>query len=113
MRPKPIAIPSTGERTSGTRTLPTIPSTFRASVPDAAMTAPIRPPMSAWLDDEGMPTRHVMRFHVIAPMSAAATMIWPSSPDGVVAMPAAIVFATAVPVRAPRKFAVADIRMAW
>ena len=54
----------------------------------------------------------MIRFQVIAPTSAAATMIWPSSPAGVVASPEAIVLATAVPVSAPTKFAVADIRIA-
>jgi hypothetical protein len=68
--------------------------------------------MSAWLEDEGIPSRQVMRFQTIAPTSAEATMIWPALPSGVAAMPDEIVLATAVPVRAPRKFAVADIRMA-
>ena len=60
-----------------------------------------------------MPSRHVIRFQVMAPTSAAATTIWPSSPAGVVAIPEAMVFATAVPVSAPTKFAVADMRIAW
>ncbi len=60
-----------------------------------------------------MPTRHVIRSQAIPPTSAAATTIWPSSPVGVCAIPDAIVLATAVPVSAPRKLAVADIRMAW
>ncbi len=71
------------------------------------------PPISAWLDDDGIPSRQVIRFQVMAPISAAATTIWPSSPVGVVAIPEAIVLATAVPVSAPTKFAVADIRIAW
>lgn len=32
--------------------------------------APISPPISAWLDDEGMPNRQVMMFQTIAPISA-------------------------------------------
>jgi hypothetical protein len=54
-----------------------------------------------------------MRFQAIAPTRAAATMTWPSSPPGIVTIPAATNFATAVPASAPRKFAVADMRMAW
>ena len=80
---------------------------------DAATAAPISPPISAWLDDDGMPSRHVIRFQTMPPTSAAATTIWPASPPGIVAIPDAIVFATAVPVSAPTKFAVADIRIAW
>ena len=49
----------------------------------------------------------------MAPTSAAATMIWPAGPSGIVASPDAIVIATAVPVSAPRKFAVADMRIAY
>ena len=89
-----------------------MPSTFRAPVPLAAMTDPMSPPIRAWLDDDGMPSRHVIRFQVIAPTRAAATMIWPAAPSGVAAIPVEIVFATAVPVSAPTKFAVADIRIA-
>ncbi|MFM8271214.1 MAG: hypothetical protein ACKODX_02670, partial [Gemmata sp.] len=43
----------------------------------------------------------------------ATRIVRPASPLGVVAMPEAIVLATAVPVRAPTKFAVADIRIAY
>src|ERR1700741_3351874 len=81
--------------------------------PDAATAEPMMPPIRAWLDDEGIPRRQVIRFQVMAPTSAAATTIWPSSPDGVVAIPEAIVFATAVPVSAPMKLAGAGIRIAW
>ena len=77
------------------------------------MTAPSSPPISAWLDELGMPSRHVIRFQAIAPTSAAATIdLALRSPSGVVASPDAIVFATAVPVRAPTKLAVADMRIA-
>ena len=59
-----------------------------------------------------MPRRHVSRFQAIAPTRAAATITWPCGPSGIVASPDAIVIATAVPVRAPRKLAVADMRIA-
>ena len=112
MKMNPIVSPRTGERTSGTRTLFTTPSTLIACAPSAIRTAPSSPPISAWLDELGMPRRHVIRFQTIAPTSAAATMIWPGGPSGVVARPDEIVTATAVPVSAPTKFAVADMRIA-
>src|SRR5512132_2989717 len=90
-----------------------MPGPLRDVRPDAAIDDPISPPMSAWLDDDGMPSRHVIRFQVMAPTSAAQTTICPASPAGVVAMPEAMVFATAVPVSAPMKFAAADMRIAW
>ena len=74
--------------------------------------APSSPPISAWLDELGIPSRQVSRFQAIAPTSAAATITWPWSPSGVVGEPVAIVLATAVPVSAPTKFAVADMRIA-
>ena len=49
---------------------------------------------------------------MIAPTRAAATITWPVAPSGSVASPDAIVRATAVPVNAPTKFAVADMRIA-
>ena len=89
-----------------------MPCPFNAVKPEAATTAPMSPPISAWLDDDGMPRRQVMRFQAIAPRSAAATMTWPAFAGRRRARPVAIVFATAVPVSAPTKFAVADMRMA-
>jgi len=59
-----------------------------------------------------MPKRHVIRFQTVAPIRAAATIVCPSEPPGVVANPDEIVLATAVPVRAPTKLAVADMRIA-
>ena len=41
--------------------------------PAAATPAPIRPPTSAWLDEEGMPFSHVTTFQNIAPTSAPNT----------------------------------------
>ena len=72
--------------------------------------APSSPPISAWLLELGMPSRHVMRFQVIAPIRAAATTTRSVSVDST--RPAPIVLATAVPVSAPTKFAVADSRIA-
>ena len=45
-------------------------------------TAPSRPPIRAWLDELGMPSRHVIRFQMIAPTSAAATIDLARRPVG-------------------------------
>ena len=74
--------------------------------------------MSAWLDELGIPSRQVMRFQAIAPIRAAiATSTFGSTPvpgsGSGLTSPEAIVVATAVPVRAPTKFAVADRTIAY
>jgi hypothetical protein len=104
--------PMTGDATSGMRTLPTIPSICQSPMPVAASTAPSKPPMRAWLEEEGMPRRQVSRFQAIAPTSAAAMTTCPPTPGWVLTNPSPTVWATAVPVRAPAKLAVALMPMA-
>ena len=115
MNANPIASPRSGDETSGTRTLPAKLAHWTASAPDDAQAAPIRPPMRAWLLELGMASAQVMRFQVIAPSSAAARTMAPSL--RIIwswTMPEPIVPATAVPkTSAPRKFAVADSRIAY
>ena len=72
-----------------------------APTPAAMIVAPIRPPIRAWLLELGRPSRQVMRFQVIAPMSAAATIAWVVVVSST--RPAPIVLATAVPANAPMK----------
>src|SRR4051812_16981593 len=78
-----------------------MPCGLRAEGPEATNVAPSRPPIRAWLLDDGMPWRQVIRFQTIAPISAAATTAvvevesWTS--------PEPIVLATAVPANAPMK----------
>ena len=91
----------TGEVTSGMSTLSTMPWTLSAPSPAATIVAPSSPPMSAWLDELGRPSHQVMRFHAIAPMSAAATIAWVVVASST--SPAPIVLATAVPANAPMK----------
>ena len=102
--------PRTGEVTIGTRTLDQIPSTLSASTPAATIVAPIRPPMSAWLDELGMPNHHVMRFQAMAPTSAAATIACVTAASST--RPLAIDLATAVPANAPMKLNAAAISTA-
>src|SRR5207245_11005800 len=47
------------------------------SPPAAAIPAPQRPPIKAWVELLGNPRYHVMRFHAIAPRSAAITTTSP------------------------------------
>ena len=46
----------------------------RRSSPDCASAAPTRPPISACDDDDGRPSHHVIRFQMIAPITAASTV---------------------------------------
>jgi len=107
----PSAKPMIGELMSGTSTLSRTPGMFHEPGPAAAAAAPSRPPISAWLLELGMPSRHVNRFQKMAPISAAATTETPSTL--VATIPAPTVLATAVPVSsAPTKFATALIAIA-
>ena len=51
------------------------PCHWTTSRPAAAIVDPTTPPMSAWLELEGRPMYHVIRFHVIAPTRPARTML--------------------------------------
>ncbi len=65
--------------------------------------APTRPPIRACVDDEGRPKYQVIRFHVMAPSSAAITITRPcveSTPP----MVSLTVCATSWPSSAPTKF---------
>ena len=66
--------------------------------------------MSACDELEGMPNHQVMRFHMLAPTSAASTTGWVTMAGS--ANPDAIVFATAVPSMAPPKLSTAAINTA-
>ena len=94
--------PTTGETTIGMRTLSTTPVHF--TIPTAARVAPIRPPMSAWDDDEGSPNHQVMRFQAIAPSSAARTTTRLASASGSSTIPDPTVSPTPVPRNAPSRF---------
>ena len=102
--------PRIGEVIIGMSTLLTMPSMFSAPNPAPMIVAPSRPPMSAWLLELGRPRCQVMRFQVIAPMSAAATMAWVVVASFTRPLP--MVLATAVPRNAPMKLNAVAIRMA-
>ncbi len=94
----------------GISTLSLIPPQFTTPQPEAAIAEPIIPPISAWLELEGSPMSHVMRFQVIAPTRPAMTI------SSVIAswsmMPFAIVAATATETNAPAKLRTAALATA-
>src|SRR5215216_6403954 len=60
------------------------------------------PPMRAWLELDGRPRYHVMRFHVIAPTRPAKTIFRVIAPGSTI--PFATVAATLSETNAPAKF---------
>src|SRR6476660_1336056 len=73
IRSAAIKKPTTGDMISGNRTLLRIPSHCTLLKLNAAMPEPTTPPISAWLEDDGMPKYQVKRFQIIAPTSAPIT----------------------------------------
>src|SRR3954469_4501145 len=71
---------------------------------EAARAEPTRPPIRACDDDEGRPKYQVIRFQLIAPISAAKTISRPSLPWGGSMIPAPTVLATSVDSSAPTRF---------
>ncbi len=102
--------PISGESTIGMTTFSTTPS--QCTTVAEASAEPTRPPMSAWLEEEGRPKYQVIRFHVIAPISPAATTTRPCEPSGASMMPLPTVCATWVPRWAPMKFMAAAMNNA-
>ena len=64
--------PSKGERKIKISVL-IRPLAIKDAVPAFANAAPIRPPISAWDEEEGMPKNHVNKFHVMAADKAPNT----------------------------------------
>src|SRR5512142_681956 len=86
------------------------PVPMTTSKPCCDTDAPMTLKMSAWLDDVGRPTHHVMRSQMIAPMSAATTRSCVTTFAST--MPDPTVFATASPDSAPRRLSTAAMRIA-
>src|SRR4029077_12292118 len=100
-----------GDRSAGTITDCTRLCQFTALLLAATIVAPITPPMSAWLELDGIVKYQVTRFHIIAPMRAASTSSSPSLPASTagLTMPLAIVAATLIEMNAPAKFRQAEM----
>ena len=67
------------------------------------------PPISAWLELDGRPTNHVMRFHRIAPMPGHDDVEVMTSWSTI---PFAIVAATSIETKAPAKLSTAALATA-
>ena len=103
-----------GENSAGKITLLSSPLTLTSCALLATIVAPITPPISAWLELGGIVRYQVIRFHVIAPISAANTSDRPAVPASTCAltMPLAIVAATLIEMNAPTRLSTADIATA-
>jgi hypothetical protein len=73
-KPKATTKPSVGETTININVFSTPPNTI-ASNPPAINAEPTKPPISAWLLEDGSPKYQVIRSHVIAPISPASIHI--------------------------------------
>src|SRR5699024_8891391 len=122
---KAMMKPSKGEATMG---MTTLGSTPLASHQDASLAchqitawallllparaAPTKPPTRAWLELEGRPHHHVIRFQMHAPSRALARKIPPSCTRLESTSPSAMVRATAVPISAPSMLVMAAMSTA-
>jgi hypothetical protein len=70
-RPKATTNPIAGETTIKTSVF-SIPSNTIAFSPPATNAEPIKPPISAWLLEDGSPKYQVIRSHIVAPMRPAS-----------------------------------------
>src|SRR4051812_30197924 len=86
-------------------TLPRSPSPLTALVPSAANAAPTTPPISACDELDGRPKYHVARFHAIAPIRPANTIVGVMKSASTI--PLATVAATASEMNAPTKLRIA------
>ena len=99
--------PSVGDTTIKTNVFSMPPNTT-ASNPPAINAEPTKPPISAWLLEEGRPKYQVTRSHVIAPISPASMTYTVENSGCIIPLPT--VAAIAVPkINGPAKFATAAI----
>ena len=115
----PKVKPTSGELTIGINTFQSMPlfSVQTAAVfdhintsillPPAAKAAPHKPPIKAWLEEDGNPKAQVIRFQIIAPVSAQINISELILTMPVSTNPDEIVLATAVPEKAPTKLVIA------
>ena len=99
-----------GEAAAGMITFSHRPCHSTPFVPACTSAAPHRPPTRACVEIEGRPSHHVMRFHAIAPSSAARRTWFVTRLVSISPFPT--VFATAVVTKAPARFATAETRTA-
>src|SRR5256885_11480205 len=71
--PEAAIKPSIGDTTINIRTFST-PAITIAFVPDAIRADPTKPPIKAWLLEEGSPKYQVIKSHIIAPINPERMM---------------------------------------
>src|SRR5882757_4931114 len=126
MTMNPRTSPANGEVTIGTMTFQSTPLPNHQWVlsgcdqmmtcqllPEAARAEPHKPPIRAWLELEGKPNHHVTRFQIMAPSKAQIMMSEVIATTFASTRPDEIVFATAVPHIAPKRFVTAANTTAW
>jgi hypothetical protein len=105
----PIIRPKMGERIRPAKIL-VKPYHLTWCIPKEPITEPVRPPIKAWDELLGMPKYQVKRFQNIALIRAAIIMLGVTISGATISLP--IVAATAVPLKAPKKFKQAAMRIA-
>lgn len=101
--------PTKGDPNKGISTLFTRIVQLTWVNPAWAIPPPTSPPIKACDELEGMPRYQVIKFQMMAPISAAMTTSWETEEPTI---PDPIVFATAVPDSAPKKLSPAAIKIA-
>src|SRR3954466_14517451 len=96
---------STGAISAGTTTFPSSPLPSIADEPSATNAAPTTPPISACDELDGSPKYQVARFHMIAPIRPANTIVGVMKSASTI--PFATVAATASEMNAPTKLRIA------
>jgi hypothetical protein len=109
--PNALAKPRVGDTTINVSVF-SIPEKTKAEVPPASNADPMRPPISAWLLDDGRPKYHVIRSQIMAPINPANITSTVEN-EGCI-MPFPTVAATAVPkMNGPAKLAMAAMITAY
>src|SRR5262245_2855428 len=110
-RPNATTKPSAGETTMKTSVSSTPLNTI-AFRPPATNAEPTKPPISAWLLEDGSPKYQVIRSHIMAPMSPASITYTVENSGCMIPLPT--VAAIAVPnINGPAKFETAAMLTAY
>ncbi len=111
IRANAIRSAANGAIREGFSTFSQTPAHSTTPRPSAMIAEPITPPISAWLELDGSPRYHVIRFHVIAPTRPARRMLSVMAAGSTI--PFATVAATLKEMNAPTKLRIAAIATAF
>jgi hypothetical protein len=92
-------MPAKMDTSEGSRIFSVTPGHSTASKPAAAIPAPATPPIRAWLELLGRPSAQVIRFHTIAPTTAASTTLMVTTSVSTTPLPTVV--ATLMEMNAP------------